>query len=709
MGTIGTFDAFTSARLGIYAAQHGLRVTGNNISNINTSGYTRQRIDQMSFKSGSNDMYRSMYDNHVGNGALVTGINQVRDPYLDIRYRDTASDVGYYDTTLGGLEQIKAVLDEVNKGSTPENKGDGILYAQLQDLADCLRRLSADPTKDNDTLVRNSAETLCSLFNTYANKLETLRQNTDEAFRKDLTSVNEILTNIRDLNEKIRSSEIHGDNALEMRDERNRQIDALSEYMHIKVEYTMEDVGAGKQVEKLTISLGDSNPDPTVKTDSTVLIDGIYGSTIYFKQEPKANPNYDPTKPADQMYLDENGQPCGRADAAMVEDPHYTIMVSELADSRNIVPKEHELDLNVGRPVELADNDLHGAFQATRELLTEKGEFSTNADVVVDPNAATKRGIPYYQLSLDLLARKFAETYNNLNQGTPVDENGNPITTNTITKEMLVVNDAGQVLDPATGTYTDKGWTLAPDGSGYYVDKDGFLVGNTEHGTCNLDEAHIKYNASQADKDAAAGKYGLSWNEFLLQHGVTGTSTASVTKEVELPEGGVLFSNRNDGDDATNITAANISVSHSWSTAEVEIVPTWTVLFGGDVTHTTQNENVDHMLTKINESLLYNPQDLVGPDCISSKLFEGSFNDMFSNMATTLGNDQRVMNVKLTTGYTAKVELDTSRDGVSGVDLNDEAMNMMQYQKAYSAACRMMTAIDEAIDRLINNTGIAGR
>ena len=79
MGMIGTFDAFTTARLGIYAAQHGLRVTGNNISNINTAGYTRQRIDQVSFKSGASDMYRSVYDNHVGNGALVTGINQVRD------------------------------------------------------------------------------------------------------------------------------------------------------------------------------------------------------------------------------------------------------------------------------------------------------------------------------------------------------------------------------------------------------------------------------------------------------------------------------------------------------------------------------------------------------------------------------------------------------------------------------------------------------
>ena len=78
-------------------------------------------------------------------------------------------------------------------------------------------------------------------------------------------------------------------------------------------------------------------------------------------------------------------------------------------------------------------------------------------------------------------------------------------------------------------------------------------------------------------------------------------------------------------------------------------------------------------------------------------------------MATTLGNDSRTINVQLYQSYAQQVDLDSSREGVSGVDLNDEAMNIMQYQKAYSAACRMMTAIDEAIERLINNTGVAGR
>ena len=703
MGMIGTFDSFTTARLGIYAAQHGLRVTGNNISNINTAGYTRQRIDQVSLKSGGADMYRSPYDNHVGNGALVTGINQIRDPYLDIQYRNTSPKVGYTDTWLSGLQDIARTLDEVGKGvaTNTNEEGDGILYAQLQDLRDMLLQLHNNPTKENDTLVRKSAETLCQLFNTYAGNLETLRKNLDDNFTKELSSVNETLTNIRDLNEAIRNAEIVGDNALELRDERNRQIDTLSEYMQIKVEYTMEDIGGGKQVEKLIISLGNANPDPEVHTDETVLIDGIYGSKLMYPETI-------------------NGQP----------NTNYTIQVSNLMDSKNVLPKNHN-EVNVGRPITLQDNDLYGSFQAMRELLTEKGEFATQADIDADPNAASKRGIPYYQKSLDLLARKFAEVYNELNQGQAVDQNGNPIT-GPITAELpsIIQNEDGTVSKLVTDGVTSPtyqvqdGWKIADDG--YCVDKDGNYVGIHDPGCIisgnipvdgtvqeQLDgmqksgwlteEQYNTINAMGDDDKAAAVAEQLA--ACLKEHGVTPDTKETVTYDGPTELGGPLFSNRNDGDDTTGITAANISVSHSWSEGDVQVVPKFEVLFGGSIDHTTQNTNIDHMISKLDEALVYNPQDL-DPDAVSTKLFAGSFNDMFSSMATTLGGDQRTINLQLNTHYSEWIDIDTRRDGVSGVDLNDEAMNMMQYQKAYSAACRLMTVIDSVLDRLINNTGI---
>ena len=50
-----------------------------------------------------------------------------------------------------------------------------------------------------------------------------------------------------------------------------------------------------------------------------------------------------------------------------------------------------------------------------------------------------------------------------------------------------------------------------------------------------------------------------------------------------------------------------------------------------------------------------------------------------------------------------------SKDSVSGVSLDEEVMSMMQYHQSYNAAARLMTALDEILDKLINNTGAVGR
>lgn len=898
MATLGTFDSFTTARLGIYAAQHGLRVTGNNISNINTAGYTRQRVDQVSFKTGGNDRYASFMDRHIGSGALVRSINQIRDPYLDIRYRNTSSSTAYYDTKLSGLQEIAAILDEVGKGGKDGDdatKGDGLLYAQLLELADQLRAYGASPTSDNNTLIRSAAETLTALFQNYAGRLEQVRKDTEKDLAKNVEGANEILKNIRDLNKSIRDAELHGDKALELRDERNRQIDALSEYMHIKVEYTMEDVGAGIQVEKLTISLANDNPDPKVETDSSVLVDGLYATQLSIPKDKPVLNEYLGSPDAAHQYLnnflflkeaptgsdalqeffknnptlttndliqatDENGDPkvdangdpiylLGTNDPAdegiiVQENDNYTIQLGKLLDVKgeewintkstwtertdgtagvnavykatltlaangtlpnkiNIGGTDYDipatvttveglaaivagelnksnqdyrvtangadivftakkagavgnngkgpaaaptLTLNNGgdltlspvtettagvdsappanpqppegtvtdpvtgtevttayvevegkwfqvtmekehtREVVLDDNDLYGALQAQRETLTEEGEFSSAADQAIDENALTKRGIPYYQKSFDLLARQLAQHFNELNQGYMLNHKGNYVDKDG--KEITLEGvDENGVLVPAAPVSKYNGLTEAQARN---------LIGN---GFILKDDAGNPI----LDKD---GKQQADLNTWLEQNG-------------GVKMGGPLFTNSNAGNDTDGITASNIDISKGWSSGEWMVVPKFEVLFPDDkpadgeegeggLNHTTQDININHMITLIDKGLVYDPKDM-DPDAIGKNLFTGSFNDMFSNMMGVQAKDSKATNIALNNDYTTLVALDSSREGVSGVDLNDEAMNMMQYQKAMNAAMRLMTAIDEALDRLINNTGMAGR
>ena len=79
-----------------------------------------------------------------------------------------------------------------------------------------------------------------------------------------------------------------------------------------------------------------------------------------------------------------------------------------------------------------------------------------------------------------------------------------------------------------------------------------------------------------------------------------------------------------------------------------------------------------------------------------------SFEDWLLRPQSTLAEDQMGTTAKLNNYLTVNNTVYTDRDSVSGVDLNDEATNLMVYQKAYTAACRLMTVLEEALDSLIN-------
>lgn len=689
MARIGTFGSFTQARLAIYASQAGLQVTGNNIANINTDGYTRQKLEQTSFYTGGSDRYYSHYDIRVGNGVLTTGVSQLRDPYLDIRYREEIASVGAMDAKLAGLENVQRILDEVGDG----DDAFGVLEAQFSEVYDALMQLT-DQTghQEYDIQVRAAAKALTDQFRSYAAQLESTYENAVTAFEEDVEKINTILRNIRDLNETIRKAEIHGDNALELRDERNLLIDELAEFMEIDVIYTEEDIGAGQTVEKLTIQLADANPDGTVTTDSAKLVDGIYATQLIIDETmPELNPDYDPADPNSLPYLGQNGPTANAEDANRVENTNFNITLDALKDNDdrllyaltkgNLTKMDPQPDdpaytgpftngqavtgtpdatgaytittyqqmadgwyeqvytRTPSQPVTLDDNDIHGALQAQRELLTEEGEF-TSAEVIaaVDENAASKRGYRYYQKALDLLANQFATAMNKANQGYLRNENGE-----------LVKEDGTAV--------TFNGNPVTAD-----------MVNDTE-----------------------AANYQDLMN-FL-------NDPANGAQKV----GGVLFSNHGDGDDTTDITASNITISHTWSLENI-IVRSYTQ--HGDMgVATTDSENILHMSNLFFTKMDYKPNS-VDPDAGDTTMFHGTFQEMWTNIGATLGNDMMETETMLDTFYASSVQLDTSRMSVSSVDLNDEAMNLMQYSKSYNAACRLMTTIDSILDKLINGTGL---
>ena len=609
MAVIGTFGSFTAARLGIYASQTSLNVTGNNIANTNTKGYTRQRADLVSLYSGGNIRYANKYNTNIGYGVLVDSVSQLRDPFLDILYRDEQSSLGAYEARLEGLDQLSNILDEVGDGEDDF----GVIEAQFSDLLQQLQILSRNAKDDtSDTNVRTSAESLVQMFRDYSDALVTAKDNLTEKLKDKVEKVNTILTQIRDLNVDIRDAGIFGDQALELRDERNRLIDELSTHIKIDVRYDMEKIDEFSSVERINISIAGTG-NPPIK-----LIQGIYGTQLTMPEKsPMRNPYYDPEhkpndpanlKPDDIQKMNKyitgvgtDGEPIDYTndpDQAKpvnnavkgADDNRLWMGLEALTDRNGKIMKE--ADGKDSEPVDVSDTVLYGGLQSLRELITEEGEFASKLDIAYDKKATIKRGIPYYQHALDALARKFADTMNGANKKLPDHE-------------------------------------------------------GVEHG-------------------------------------------------------GVLFSNSGDNDDDTGITAGNISIAKSWSTGEVRIR-----CFGESddgLSHTTDNANVDHMITLMGKKMEYFPKDIVGDADNSKKYFEGTFQEMLNNTNHVLASDQQISTTQYNNYTTKALSWDNKRQSVSGVDLNEEATSMMMFQKSYSAACQLMTTLDSMLDKLINGT-----
>ena len=293
MAVIGTFSSFTTARLAIYASQASLNVTGNNIANINTKGYTRQRMDLVSLYSYGTAKFANIYNTNIGYGVLTNGATQLRDPFLDIRYRDENTKLEGSAEWLDGLTQMSRVLDEVNK--TKENDGFGVIEAQLGNLKDALQKLANQESfQEPDTLVRAEAETLTKYFKQAAQELDTIYNGKREELDDAVNAVNKLLIDIRDLNDKIRTQSIYKDKALELRDARNVALDELSKYMNIDVTYSLERIDQFTEVEKLTVTIADSKG---ADGKPIKLVDGIYAGQISIPtKEPVLNPDYDPVK-----------------------------------------------------------------------------------------------------------------------------------------------------------------------------------------------------------------------------------------------------------------------------------------------------------------------------------------------------------------------------------------------------------------------------
>lgn len=207
------FGSMSIATGALLADQAAIGVTANNVSNINTPGYSRQRanlVEGDSYRKGSL---------MIGTGVDLESITSIRDKVLELRLQNEMQQQG----SLQG--QVNA-LSNVNLEFSTQNAN---LGTALNDFFNSLSNLAPNPT---DSSLRQSvlvsAQNLANQFQSTSNVLTQQRFSLTLQVQQDVAEVNQITGQIADLNQKISSSGMSQDQLGTYVDRRNVLLQSLS-------------------------------------------------------------------------------------------------------------------------------------------------------------------------------------------------------------------------------------------------------------------------------------------------------------------------------------------------------------------------------------------------------------------------------------------------------------------------------------------------
>lgn len=207
-------------RSALNAFRLGMQTVGHNISNMNTEGYSRQRINYATVTP------ENIYGvGQVGQGMTITSIERIRDEFLDFQFRDNQSTLGYW-------EKINDLYDSIqNYISEPNSSG---IRAAMDTFFTDLQTLQEKP---EDTATRQalvtSANSIGSMLGNLIDSFNTYNESINLEIQQAVDDANSMLHDIAALNREIYEAEALNQNANDLRDSRDVLIDKLSKMMDI--------------------------------------------------------------------------------------------------------------------------------------------------------------------------------------------------------------------------------------------------------------------------------------------------------------------------------------------------------------------------------------------------------------------------------------------------------------------------------------------
>jgi flagellar hook-associated protein 1 FlgK len=212
-------DLLGIGKSGLNVSKKALEVTGHNLSNVNTEGYSRQRVMQ------STAIPISVGGFIQGTGAKVDGVRRFNDEFIDKRLSNAMANNKFYEARTENLEQVENIFNELDT--------DG-LNQVMNKFFNSFRELANQP--ENETIrsvVRDTANLVIKDFRRIRGTLDSQATNIDRKIQTSVADVNQLLGRIADLNGKITNIEIAQGETGDLRDQRDLALRSLSENFKI--------------------------------------------------------------------------------------------------------------------------------------------------------------------------------------------------------------------------------------------------------------------------------------------------------------------------------------------------------------------------------------------------------------------------------------------------------------------------------------------
>ncbi len=210
--TLGLDNALS----GLLTSQDALNTVSQNITNVNTPGYTRKIMN-----------LKSQVLNNQGAGVQNAGLTRNVDTGLAQQINVQNSTMGQLNTLQTYYQQIEAQFGSVGDGSS--------IADQLGTMTNGFQQLSSDPTQSaNQTAAVQDALNTTGKLNTMTSSIQSLRLQADQAINQGVTQINVDLTTMSDLNNKITRNLSIGSDVTNLQDQRDAALADLNKYMNVK-------------------------------------------------------------------------------------------------------------------------------------------------------------------------------------------------------------------------------------------------------------------------------------------------------------------------------------------------------------------------------------------------------------------------------------------------------------------------------------------